>query len=145
MGAAPRYARRLCTARAGYQIPRQPDAGAALTMQRSPTDKLLSAIWRTAKHAIQQGQIKPCLHGRNWLKANNHSASICAMYNWPMNGAELKTALKEIGWSQGRLARELGVNPVTVSRWATGQLEVPRYAVAYLRVLRLAAQMLGES
>ncbi|WP_020227122.1 DNA-binding transcriptional regulator [Acidovorax sp. MR-S7] len=61
-----------------------------------------------------------------------------------MNGADLKAALKEIGWSQGRLARELGVNPVTVSRWATGQLEVPRYAVAYLRVLRLAAQMLGE-
>ena len=58
-----------------------------------------------------------------------------------MTPGEFREALRGLGLTQRALAARLGVIPVTVSRWATGQLPVPQYAVAYLRVVeQLAAE-----
>jgi len=54
--------------------------------------------------------------------------------------AELLARLRELNWTQARLARRLDLDPNTVSRWlATGR--VPGYAREYLRLLVLVRRM----
>jgi transcriptional regulator with XRE-family HTH domain len=60
-----------------------------------------------------------------------------------MTANELRAALAELRWTQKRLAERLDVDPDTVSRWTNGRGPVPGYVVEYLRVARLAAQILG--
>jgi len=55
---------------------------------------------------------------------------------------DLKAALKCIGWSQAELARRLGVDVMTVNRWANGVC--PAHVVEYMRVLGLAHEMLRK-
>ena len=62
-----------------------------------------------------------------------------------MNNAELKTALKNLGMSQAKLAARLGLHVNTVSQWAVGDVPVPQYAAEYLRVLQLAQQIMKGS
>ncbi|WP_454021186.1 helix-turn-helix domain-containing protein [Azospirillum sp. Marseille-Q6669] len=45
---------------------------------------------------------------------------------------EFRRKLKASGLSQAKLATALGVQPSTVSSWATGTVMVPAYALAYL-------------
>ncbi|NUB07136.1 helix-turn-helix transcriptional regulator [Azospirillum sp. Vi22] len=45
---------------------------------------------------------------------------------------EFRRKLKASGLSQAKLAAALGVQPSTVSSWATGAVMVPAYAIAYL-------------
>jgi DNA-binding transcriptional regulator YiaG len=52
-----------------------------------------------------------------------------------MTAIELRAALKRFGVKQGEVAVTLGVHWVTVSRWCRGEMEVPRYVVAYLELL----------
>lgn len=58
----------------------------------------------------------------------------------------IRVQLGELGWSQGELAERLDVHPNTVSGWATGSSEVPKYASAYLdamcRMKRMAEDAL---
>ena len=47
---------------------------------------------------------------------------------------DLGNRLSALGWSEGELARRLGVSVCTVSAWAAGALTMPKYAVAYLEL-----------
>lgn len=47
---------------------------------------------------------------------------------------EFRETLARLRLRQSALAKELGVHPVTVSRWANGALPIPQYVVAYLRL-----------
>lgn len=49
-----------------------------------------------------------------------------------MSVAELKAALKALGWSQQAFASRLGVSGNTVTKWATGRARVPGPVAAYL-------------
>jgi DNA-binding transcriptional regulator YiaG len=53
-----------------------------------------------------------------------------------MTPAEFRDTIRELGLSQRALARHLGLNKSTVTRWANGKAPVPQYAVAYLKVAR---------
>jgi DNA-binding transcriptional regulator YiaG len=53
-----------------------------------------------------------------------------------MTSDEFRAALKALGVRQRWLAARLGVDANTVNRWATGKLDVPQYAVAYVELLR---------
>jgi transcriptional regulator with XRE-family HTH domain len=57
-----------------------------------------------------------------------------------MDKAELKQALKVIGWSQARLARECGISPVTVCGWK----KVPGPVAKVVKMV-LAAKRYWES
>lgn len=46
--------------------------------------------------------------------------------------SEFREKLIELGITQAEFSRELGISPVTVSRWSRG--EVPEYASSYLRL-----------
>jgi len=52
-----------------------------------------------------------------------------------MTAPEFRAALKTLGVSQRWLAARLGVDPVTVWRWARGDLPVPQYAAFALELL----------
>lgn len=58
----------------------------------------------------------------------------------PAQARELLDALRELGWSQARLARRLEIDPNTVSRWVSSG-RVPGYAREYLRALVLVKRM----
>ncbi|MFC5358079.1 helix-turn-helix domain-containing protein [Azospirillum himalayense] len=45
---------------------------------------------------------------------------------------EFRRKLKASGLSQAKLAAALGIQPSTVSSWATAAAMVPAYAIAYL-------------
>lgn len=54
-----------------------------------------------------------------------------------MTPADLKDARHALGWSQTRLAEELGVSRRIVQYWESGEQEIPRaidLAVAYLLI-----------
>jgi DNA-binding transcriptional regulator YiaG len=53
-----------------------------------------------------------------------------------MTAQEFRKALMDLGLRQNWLAENLGVHFTTVSRWATGELPVPAYAVFALTLLR---------
>ena len=46
---------------------------------------------------------------------------------------EFRGAIKRLGWSQARFARELGVSTRSVESWVCGDRPIPRYAVLFLR------------
>lgn len=51
-----------------------------------------------------------------------------------MTGAELRATLARLRLRQIAFARELGVHRVTVAKWVSGELAVPRYAEAWLEL-----------
>jgi transcriptional regulator with XRE-family HTH domain len=54
-----------------------------------------------------------------------------------MRGEELKKWRQKNGWSQGQLARALGVINISVSRWERGERQIPSFlglALAYLEL-----------
>lgn len=53
-----------------------------------------------------------------------------------MTAADLKASLRGLGLTQGRFASLVGVETSTVSRWATGSVEVPKYAATVLSLLQ---------
>jgi transcriptional regulator with XRE-family HTH domain len=57
-----------------------------------------------------------------------------------MTKEELKEHLKSLGWSQGQLAKTLGVDISTVNRWVNSDAEIPGPVVAYVE---LAIDVLG--
>lgn len=59
-----------------------------------------------------------------------------------MTPQELRLALGALHWSQAELSRRLGVHVNTVTNWATDG--VPGYVAEYLRVMALAAQIVGK-
>ena len=55
-----------------------------------------------------------------------------------------RSQLKELGISQAQLARDIGMSPMTVSRWATGAQRPDGIVFAYLK-LRLDRKRYIES
>lgn len=53
-----------------------------------------------------------------------------------MQEKEFRAILKELGISQPKLAKMIGVDVTTVNRWATGKTRIQEGAAAYLRLLR---------
>lgn len=54
-----------------------------------------------------------------------------------MTGDELREWRQRNGWSQGQLARALGVINISVSRWERGERQIPSFlglALAYLEL-----------
>lgn len=51
-----------------------------------------------------------------------------------MTAEEFKAALKQLGWSQGELARRFEMSRNGVGFWARGERPVPGYTKEYLRV-----------
>lgn len=51
-----------------------------------------------------------------------------------MTPKDLKFAIKALGWSQATFAARIKTHPNTVSKWATGQTEVPGAVAAYLEL-----------
>jgi len=54
-----------------------------------------------------------------------------------MTAEELKGWRQKNAWSQGQLARALGVIPLSVSRWERGERQIPSFlhlALAYLEL-----------
>ena len=52
-----------------------------------------------------------------------------------MTSKELKAWRKKNGYSQGKLAKVLGVIPLTVSRWERGVREIPSFLHLALKCL----------
>ncbi len=46
----------------------------------------------------------------------------------------MKNRLKSLGLNQRKLCELLGTHPNTVSKWCTGRLPIPKYALAYLEL-----------
>lgn len=53
---------------------------------------------------------------------------------------DFDAVLGELGWSKAELARRLGLDPNTVTRWK----QPPGYAKEYLRVMLLIKEALGD-
>ena len=51
-----------------------------------------------------------------------------------MTATEFRATLARLKLRQSAFALELGVHRVTVARWISGELAVPRYAVAWLEL-----------
>jgi DNA-binding transcriptional regulator YiaG len=59
------------------------------------------------------------------------------VYIISMSPDDLKKWREKTGYSQGRLARVLGVDVMTVSRWERGIMQVPpflKWALAYIEI-----------
>jgi len=59
------------------------------------------------------------------------------VYIITMSPDDLKRWREKTGYSQGRLARVLGVDVMTVSRWERGIMQVPsflKWALAYIEL-----------
>ena len=59
-----------------------------------------------------------------------------------MRVSDLELELSRLGWTGAELARRLGVDPDTVSRWRRRKVPVPGYASAYLALATKAKGML---
>lgn len=53
-----------------------------------------------------------------------------------MTPHDLKRRRVALGWSQHRLAQELGVNRSTITKWESGQHPIPPMAAKLLTALR---------
>lgn len=53
-----------------------------------------------------------------------------------MTPRELKALRAKMGWSQGRMAEELGISTSTVSHWEQGVQKISRPAARLLELLR---------
>ena len=58
-------------------------------------------------------------------------------YGITMNPDDLKKWRKRNGYSQPKLARDLGVIPLTVSRWERGVREIPSFLHLALECLEM--------
>lgn len=58
-----------------------------------------------------------------------------------MTKEDFKAALAVIGWSQSECARKTGLTDSTVSRYATGEAEVPEWLVRHLAAMADIAQL----
>jgi len=65
------------------------------------------------------------------------------MQQWltPMKPAELTKIRESLKFNQSRLAAELSVQRSTVSRWESGEVEIPKVAELAIRYLVLIRQM----
>ena len=54
-----------------------------------------------------------------------------------MTGNELKQWRMKTGYSQGQLAKALGVIPITISRWERGERQIPSFLHLALDQLEL--------
>lgn len=61
-----------------------------------------------------------------------------------MNPKELKNWRTRNGYSQGQLARVLGVIPLTISRWELGVREIPSFLHLALECLEMKGGSEGE-
>jgi putative transcriptional regulator len=52
-----------------------------------------------------------------------------------MTSKEIKALRDRLGWSQERLAQEMGVSFTTVNRWETGKCKPSQLAEAWMREL----------
>lgn len=55
-----------------------------------------------------------------------------------MTGDDLKKWRQKFGWSQGQLAKTLGVIPISISRWERGERQIPSFlhlALSYLELM----------
>jgi transcriptional regulator with XRE-family HTH domain len=52
-----------------------------------------------------------------------------------MTAAEVARLRKRLGLTQEGLAKELGVHPMTVSRWERGTVNIPEPTARLLRIL----------
>lgn len=59
-----------------------------------------------------------------------------------MTANEFKHEIKALGFSQAAFAARIGYNQATVNRWATGAMPVPKSVCEYIRVLKLAKEIL---
>jgi transcriptional regulator with XRE-family HTH domain len=57
-----------------------------------------------------------------------------------LTNLELRATLKTLGLTQKWLAERMGVETSTVWRWAHGELPVPQYVVADLKLRRTIAE-----
>lgn len=57
---------------------------------------------------------------------------------------EFQRLLAASGLSKASLGRKLAVHPNTISRWGSGQVEVPGPALAYLRLYVAVRAGLGD-
>lgn len=55
--------------------------------------------------------------------------------NRRMTADEFKESLAKIGWKQSEFARRTGLTPATVSRWARGEVEIPKWVAHHLQLL----------
>ncbi len=53
-----------------------------------------------------------------------------------MTPEEFTKALSELGFKQSEFARRCGLTPATVSRWALGQVTVPKWVGHHLQLLQ---------
>lgn len=60
-----------------------------------------------------------------------------------MTNSDFRTALTDLGWTQGHLAARLGLHRNTVTNWAQGYSDVPQYAAEYLRMARKLKEAMG--
>lgn len=61
-----------------------------------------------------------------------------------MTPADFRAALKALGITQRWFAERLGVGHVTVCRWASGNLAVPKYAEYVVELLRERKRPIGK-
>ena len=57
-----------------------------------------------------------------------------------MTGLELKEIRKNLGFTQTQLAKKLIVDRVTVSRWESGNKNIPRKYEAFIKMINGATQ-----
>jgi DNA-binding transcriptional regulator YiaG len=58
-----------------------------------------------------------------------------------MTADELREALSYLDLSQRDLARNLGISITTVNRWCVNKLPVPKYAAAYLNLIKQISEI----
>jgi len=61
-----------------------------------------------------------------------------------MTGKELKELRRRLGLTQKKLARQLGVIPLTVARWETGTRAIPSFLALALKALENQMEKEGQ-
>lgn len=61
-----------------------------------------------------------------------------------MTKEEFKRALKKLGISQRKFAKEIDMDVGTVNRWATGKAHIPGITDAYIRLRLKIKELTGE-
>lgn len=77
------------------------------------------------------------------MRLNNHQNGGKPSRQHPQND-EFKRLLMASGLSKASLGRKLDVHPNSISRWGSGQVEVPGPALAYLRLYVAVRAGLGD-
>jgi group I intron endonuclease len=103
------------------------DAFLISLLEEAPADQLATreAVWlqRFSRHAPGLYNIRGCATGE---PRRNDSG---------VTPEDIKAIRAKHGWSQGQLARHLGINRVTVNQWENGARRVPPLARAALAAL----------